>query len=72
MKKMFALVMAIGLVSVYAAEVVKPVMTSDPKVEEVKPTPQTQGEKTVIKVEKVEKKTETRVKKEAHRAADKL
>ncbi|HEX5328909.1 hypothetical protein [Sulfuricurvum sp.] len=65
MKKVILTITLISLVSLYAAEAVKPVPTTGPGEK-------TQVEKNVVKVEKVEKKSETQVKKEAHRAADKL
>jgi hypothetical protein len=63
MKKIIALVMAFGLVSVFAAEAVKPAAS---------PTPPTKVERTTVKVEKTEKKAEGQVKKEAKRDANKL
>lgn len=63
MKKVLLSVTIIGLVSLYAADAVKPTPG---------PGPKTQVEKNVVKVEKVEKTSEKQVKKEAHRAADKL
>jgi hypothetical protein len=65
MKKVILSVVLFALASLHAAEAVKPTPTEGPGEK-------TQVEKNVVKVEKVEKKTEKRVKKEAHRAADKL
>ncbi|MFA5216617.1 hypothetical protein [Sulfuricurvum sp.] len=61
MKKALTLVMILGLVSVFATETVQPA-----------PVPPTKVEKTVVKVEKVEKKAEGQVKKEAKRDANKM
>lgn len=65
MKKTILTIALMSLVSVYAADAVKPTPTEGPGQK-------TQVEKNVVKVEKVEKKAETQVKKEAKRAADKL
>lgn len=65
MKKVILSIALTGLVSLYAADAVKPKPTTGPGEK-------TQVEKNVVKVEKVEKKAEKQVKKEAHRAADKL
>ncbi|MDD2829279.1 MAG: hypothetical protein PHW18_06860 [Sulfuricurvum sp.] len=65
MKKVILTTVLCSLVTLYAADAVKPTPTEGPGKK-------TQVEKNVVKVEKVEKKSEKQVKKEAHRAADKL
>lgn len=65
MKKVILSIALAGLVSLFAAEAVKPKPTTGPGEK-------TQVEKNVVKVEKVEKTSEKQVKKEAQRAADKL
>jgi hypothetical protein len=65
MKKVILVMVLTAFASLYAADAAKPTPTTGPGEK-------TQVEKNVVKVEQVEKKTEKRVKKEAHRAADKL
>lgn len=65
MKKVILAMALTALASLYAADAVKPTPTTGPGEK-------TQVEKNVVKVEKVEKTSEKQVKKEAHRAADKL
>lgn len=65
MKKVILSIALVALTSLFAADAVKPTPTTGPGEK-------TQVEKNVVKVEKVEKKTEKRVKKEAHRVVDKL
>lgn len=65
MKKVILAMALTAFASLYAADAVKPTPTTGPGEK-------TQVEKNVVKVEKVEKTSEKQVKKEAHRAADKL
>jgi hypothetical protein len=65
MKKVILVMVLTAFASLYAADAAYPTPTTGPGEK-------TQVEKNVVKVEQVEKKTEKRVKKEAHRAADKL
>ncbi|HEX5670774.1 MAG TPA: hypothetical protein VFX66_04495 [Sulfuricurvum sp.] len=69
MKKVILLIALTGLVSLFAAEAVKPTTPITPTEG---PGQKTQVEKNVVKVEKVETKASKQVQKEVHRVGEKF